>query len=119
MNPDPLFETLEPPPGGLPSLRARLRAEQRRAVLRRRAWATSIAAGAAAAVVAAAIVLAPGPSSRQTPSLPDDPALAALALTDVESASVQVPDESLGAVAVERVPLSTTNVVYYRVASLR
>lgn len=119
MNPEPLFKTLDPPPGGLTALRARLDAERLRSPRQRRVWAASIAVGVAAAVIVAALILSPGrPPEPQLP-VPDDPVLAALTLSNVGAASVQVSASNAGTIAVEPVPLPTEDVVYYRVASLR
>ena len=66
---DPLFEELEPPPGGLTRLCAQIAAEQRRPLR----WpAFALAASAAAALV---LWVVPRPQQPARPALGDSPAL--------------------------------------------
>lgn len=91
------FEPLDPPPGGLNALRARLRADRRR----RFAWAVL------ATAVIVLVLLA-----RPRPELPTDPGLVAFGLYEPTA-----PIEGLDRTAATAVYADETTVVY-RVASL-
>ena len=95
-----LFPDLDPPAGGLASLRTRLESDRRRRI----GWAV-----AASAVVAVLLFLA---SPRPQP-IPNDPGLAAFGLYQPTA-----PVEPSGRTAAHQVAVTDANTVFYRVASL-
>ena len=92
---------LEPPPGGLAGLRARLE--------RPRRWPVAVVA------LAAAVLLAVAFQPERRP-LPQDPVLLAMLQPPSEPATV-VP-EARGRLAMERVAVGSAGVVYYRVGGV-
>lgn len=132
------LEKLEPPPGGLDRLRARMVAAERPQAAsspRPLAWIATAAAAASVLVVAAlatlerpaarrvpeaaapppAAVLAAAPATR----LPGfHPALATLGLEPLPSEPVTVGAEAAGSVALRRVPVADERVVFYLVATV-
>jgi hypothetical protein len=119
---DPLFDRLDPPPGGLTALRARLADEGRRTANRR--WMSGGAMAAAAAV--AVLVLTwtvPPPSASDAPSAllreaMGDPVMLAHAAPTGGFAGVGVPDGAAGTTAVSLVVTGDDQVLYYRISSV-
>jgi len=111
-----MFEPLEPPPGGLVRLRARLERDRRRTRARR------TACGAAAALLlglAAWLALGPGTTGR--PAEAGDPfrlARIGLGLDRLPSEPLTIRAEDRHRTAALRVPLSDESVVFYLVASV-
>ena len=116
-----MFERVDPPSGGLATLRARLDAEERR-TRSARWW---LAGAAVAAIATVAVLFGPGlVTSSQVAtfaSLPGaremGPALIAVGLAPPASEPVSVPSSARNATAVQRVPLATDDVVFYWVAT--
>ena len=109
-----LFESLEPPRGGLAGLRARIESDRRRRVRARNLQA----------VAAVVLVLAVSTWSVFAPRTPGEPppsfelARIGLGLAPKPSEAVTVPDGRRHELAVHRVPLDTDSVVFYRIGSL-
>jgi hypothetical protein len=101
-----LFRSLDPPPGGLALLRARLSRSRRR-----RAWWIAVPA-AAAACAAQFIALRPRPPEPLVLQLAGDPFAQALGLAPV-AAEVAVPPSAAGRSAVHGVATSNPNVLVY------
>lgn len=108
-----LFESLEPPRGGLDGMRARVARDTRRRVRRRRVQGVS----AVAAVVALVgwFALAPGVSAPPSPEL--DVLRLGLGQLPTPAAPVTVPAGRRGEIAVQRVPVTSDRVVFYLVSS--
>jgi hypothetical protein len=114
-DPEGLFEVLEPPPGGLASLRERIRQRARRRSRARRA-----AAGVAAvAVLAFAALLLHGPPREESlpPGFGSSLWAIGLGLADPPSDPVSVPPDARDHQAVLRVPTTDDRVVFYLVGS--
>lgn len=112
-----LFETLEPPRGGLAGLRARL---EREGVRRRRIRAVQLA-GALAAVPAIVIVLLLWPAHRPAPDPLQDELRGArlrLGLLPRPSEVLTVAPDRRASAAVRRVPLDTERVLFFWVSSI-
>lgn len=111
-----LFETLEPPAGGLEGLRSRLARDTRRRRIRTRALA-----GTATLAVVAVATWATLASRSGADDLPPEFALARmhLGLMPLPSEPVTIPDERRGDTAIHRVPLPTDDVIFYLVATTR
>lgn len=111
------FETLDPPAGGLVSLRHRLRRSETR--LRRRAIAISAGIAAAAAVCIALLAtvdapLSPPPQRAEIPQfLTAHPAAIALGIADDQTE----PVVATGSSAAMRVDTGDDDVVFYLVAA--
>ncbi|MBN1774015.1 MAG: hypothetical protein JXB32_22340 [Deltaproteobacteria bacterium] len=136
-----VFERLEPPPGGLARLRARMaEAERPRTAspLRPLAWVAAAAAAASLVVVAAlaareGTVPRPGPVAAAPVPAPTvviaaapparlpgfHPAFAALGLEPLPSEPVTVSAETAASLALQRVPLEDDRVVFYLVATVQ
>jgi hypothetical protein len=114
---DPHLPWLEPPPGGLTRLRARLDAEERRAH-RRHTWAWSLPAAAALALLLLWLAWpAPAPPPPSPLAAADLPALAALRASSPRPPGVQARDPA--ALTVAPVPITSPRVLYYRALPLR
>ncbi|MCP3977817.1 MAG: hypothetical protein GY716_00610 [bacterium] len=111
-----LFETLEPPRGGLAGLRTRIERAEHRSVRRRR---LSLLAGTAAA----ALLVGWGAflAGRPAPELPPEFDLARMSLGQLPRPvePLTVPENARGEIAVQRVPLAGDDVVFYLVGSTR
>ena len=110
-----MFETLDPPAGGLSHLRERMaRDAQRRRQLRQ---IPRLALVAAPMVLVAWIVFA----TRAAPDIPPELDLVRMQLGQlaVPSDVVTLPDDPRRQIAVRRVPLPTNRVVFYRVGSIQ
>lgn len=111
-----LFETLEPPPGGLVGLRERIERDARRRVRLRRVQAV------AAATVLVALVSWTAFSPRGEPdTLPAEFDLVrmSLGLLAPPSETLTIPEDRRSETAVRRVPLPTDEVVFYLVGSIQ
>jgi hypothetical protein len=111
---DNLFETLDPPPGGLTRLRARLASERRRRVRAGFAGAVLAAGGAAALAVGVAL----GPAQPAAPWPEFSPLRIRLGLAPPPSEPLSLPPEAQSTVALVRVPSSTERVALYWVGSI-
>jgi len=117
-----VFESREPPRGGIEGLRARIETQRRAGATRARAlWIGTAGAVATAAVL---LVMKPGsltPVASSAEPLPGSgdmvPALVALGLHQQPSESVSVPSGAKSTTAVQRVPVADADVVFYWVAS--
>lgn len=118
---DDVFDTLEPPRGGLAGLREKIE-EDRRSRSRRRF------AGASAVVVAAAVALVVVLGHRSAPepgamladrwSRSSDPAFIELGLIDATPDGVHVAPGAASSTAIRRVSSDSDEILYYRIASL-
>lgn len=109
------FELLDPPPGGLTRLRARIDGDRRRRATLRLAWSGA----AATLLIAAAVTLALSiPRSKQESDPRFRRARIHLGLAAPPSEPMVVPEENRHLAAARRVPLPDDKVVFYRVASL-
>jgi hypothetical protein len=110
----PLFEPLEPPPGGLGALRRRLERDSRRRFYARQAV---LATAGASLIVGFVVFLALGPGG--SPAM-DDSAFAftriSFGLSPAPSEPVSLREGESSRAAVKRVPLDSDRVVFYRVA---
>ncbi len=111
-----LFETLEPPRGGLARLRSRVERDARGRSRVRRMHAVA-ATGLLLAFVGLTVF---GPEGKREP-LPPEFLLARiqLGLVAPPSEPMTIAGELRGELAAQRVPLATDEVVFYRIASLR
>jgi hypothetical protein len=100
-----VFRELDPPPGGLAALRARIDARSRRG-----RWIALPALATAAAIVFA-VVSRPAPAP-----LPWDPTLQSLGLEAPPAEPVTLPDSRRGDTALMRVETGTPGVTFYRVS---
>ena len=110
-----LFETFEPPPGGLVGLRARLQRDASRQRIRRRLMSTT-AATLLLGVIGWSIL---GPRREAVATSPE------LDLVRMQLGLLAAPDEPLTLptgrrrdIAVWRVPLPTDEVIFYLVGSI-
>ena len=111
---DGLFETLDPPPGGLPKLRERLEGDAR--WRRRGRPALGVSAGLLVVVFVVWIVFIPSEEQDIPPEFD---------LMRIHLGQLPAPSEALtisaphnGQTAVRRVPLETDDVVFYLVDSV-
>ena len=109
-----LFESLDPPRGGLAALRTRIERDRRGRV--RALNLQAIAAVVLVLAVASWSVFAPRGPVEPLPSF--DLARIGLGLAPKPPEAVTVPDGRRHELAVQRVPLGTDSVVFYRIASL-
>lgn len=114
--PERLFDTLEPPAGGLVRLRGRIARDTRRRARRRRVRSVAAATLLVAMVSWAAI----GPRGQQPP-LPAEFDLVrmSLGLLAVPAEALTIPESRRSETAVRRVPLPTDQVVFYLVGSIQ
>ena len=114
--PENVLSTLEPPPGGLAELRARIARDASRSVAVRRLQAVT------AAVVLVAIVtwagLASGTRQDMLPAGFDLVQLH-LGLRAVPAEPLTIPADQRSRTAVRRVPLPTDQVVFYLIGSIQ
>jgi hypothetical protein len=114
MKRDELFEKLEPPPGGLARLRARMDARPRR----KRVVVPLAFAFAAAAIVLLVVVgrgraADPLSAARQRGDAPE----IALGLARMPGAAVTIDDEARATTALAEVPTQDPHVAFYWVSS--
>ena len=110
---DRLFPILDPPPGGLTRLRARIREDRRR---RRRSW--GLATAGIAALVLAVLVLMPARTEiRGLPGLESDLLAIQLGIVDPPREPVSIRPDLRGEFAVRRIPTTDERVVFYLVGS--
>jgi len=110
-----LFESLEPPRGGLAGLRARIARDTRRRVLMRRLQTAT----AALLVLAVAGLTILDPRGRRESPLEFRLARMSLGLIPPPSEILTIPEERRHQIAVRRVPLQTDEVLFYLVAPVR
>ncbi len=119
---DDVFEELTPAPGGLAKLRARLDEEasrRPRQAARRMRWAAAVATVVLVAAIATAVLWRGGTSSHlELGAAADSPAMVGLGLAPAPTDPVTVPAADRGCVAVERIPVADSDVIYYRVVVL-
>lgn len=115
-DPSRLFEDLDPPPGGLTRLRARLRTEHRRRI-RNRALAVTAAAGTAIGLAAFLVLSGGGDPAANLPGLTSDLVAIRLGLAEAPTEVVSVRAELRREYAVRRLPTSDDRVVFYAVGS--
>lgn len=113
--PDP-FEPLDPPAGGLAALRSRIERESVRPPHPLRSWAWA-AATVAAVSLACVLLLWHGTSRPLAIAGGDDLLAIRLGLVDSPSEPVTVAPDQRSRVALQRVPLPTDEVVFYRVGT--
>jgi hypothetical protein len=117
MRRDELFERLEPPPGGLASLRARMAAPRRRRPSRARVGAVLAFAVAAAALVLVVASRGRAPdlvaAARQRGGTPE----VALGLAPMPAAVVAIDPAERATSALAEVPTTDPNVAFYWVSS--
>jgi len=112
---DRLFPVLDPPPGGLTRLRARIRQDRRR---RTASWGLVTAAAGIAALVLAVLVLTPAPRKiRALPGLESDLLAIQLGIVDPPREPVSVRPDLRNEFAVRRIPTTDERVVFYLVGS--
>jgi hypothetical protein len=111
-----LLPPLDPPPGGLTRLRARI-ADERRSP--RRPRVVTPALGLAATVVLAVVAFALVRNEPTSDLHAADTSLLRmrLGLVDPPAEPVTVPEERRGEMAVQRIDLDTQQVLYYLVSS--
>jgi hypothetical protein len=110
-----LFEVLEPPPGGLARLRARIEAHERSM---RRTGLLFGAAGLAAALLLITVLLLAPPAHRALLHGAEGDLLAIrLGLAAAPEEPVTIPPALRGSYAASRVPTSDDRVTYYRIGS--
>jgi hypothetical protein len=109
-----LFDTLEPPRGGLAGLRARIERESGRRKRVRRLWA----AAACLPVILAAVLLLS--NVRRQPPMPERFRLARIAagLEAPPSEPMTIAENRRHLVAAQRMPAASDNVAFYLVASI-
>ena len=110
------FETLDPPSGGLARLRANIRQDTRRRVQLRRVRAAALAVCLAAAIGWA---LFEPRSAPMAPPAEFEFVRISLGLAPPPTGVLTIPEDRRADTAVQRVPLATDRVVFYRVAFLR
>ena len=115
-NPERVFETFEPPPGGLARLRERID--------RRMGWRARVryvpAATAASLLVALVSWTAFNPGGRPAPPPAElDLIRMHLGLLASPSETLTIPVDQRSTTAIRRVPLPTDQVVFYMVGSIR
>jgi len=110
-----LFDVLEPPPGGLAGLRARIERDGRRRARSRRVQL--LAAATLVAVLAGWSVFAPRGGGEQLPTQFDF-ARMSVGQLPWPSETLTVPEDRRDEIAVRRVSLPTDEVVFYLVASV-
>lgn len=110
-----MFETLDPPPGGLVGLRERIERDGRWRTPRR--LVPTVATGILLIVLASWSVVA----WPEAPDIPTELDLVRIQLGQLPAPSeaVVIPDDHRGQVAVRRVPLPTDEVVFYLVGSIQ
>ncbi len=114
-DPRPLFEVLEPPPGGLTRLRARIGRERRRRVRR---WSLAMAAAALALAALTAPLLPRGDAGPWAPGAPDVDALALqVGLGEPPAETVSIRPDLRRRYAVREVPTTDERVVFFMVGS--
>ena len=111
---DGLFETLDPPPGGLPKLRERLEGDAR--WRRRGRPALGVSAGLLVVVVVGWVVSSPSEEQDIPPEF--DLVRIHLGQLPPPSEALTIPETRRGQTAVRRVPLETDDVVFYLVDSV-
>ena len=108
-----LFETLDPPPGGLAGLRSRIRRERRKQVRNRTL--------AAAAIVVAGLAVLPflsvGEPTAPSPGLKSDLLAVQLGLVDPPEEIVSIRPDLRRQYAVQEIPTENEQVVFYLVGS--
>jgi hypothetical protein len=110
---DRLFPILDPPPGGLTRLRARIREDRRR---RRRSWA--LATAGIAVLAFAILVLVPlHTETRLPPWFESDLLAIQLGIVDPPSEPVSIRPDLRHEFAVQRIPTTDERVVFYLVGS--
>jgi hypothetical protein len=112
---EPLFDQLDPPPGGLTGLRRRILRDARRQV-RRRLMRGSVVVVLLLGLTSWVAVQFRASSDVVSPEL--DLVRIHLGLLPVSSQVVTIPEAQRSTLAVQRVPLPTDQVVFYRVASI-
>jgi len=117
--PEPLFETLAPPPGGVDGLRQRLRREGRRRRARRAVLGVAGALAIAGAIAGMLAALQVRTSRRPLP-IPAElhPALVGLGVQPPPAEPAVIPPGMRHRMALQRVPLETDRVVFYYLAVL-
>jgi hypothetical protein len=111
----PLFETLDPPPGGLTRLRTRIRKERRRRV-RNRSLVTAAAAVVLVGLVALFFVPTGG-DARSLPGMESDLLAIRLGMVDPPTETVSIRPDLRHDYAVLEVPTEDDRVVFYMVGS--
>ena len=108
-----LFETLDPPPGGLPKLRERIGGAAR--WRKRRRPALGAAAVALLIVLVGWVVFVPS----KEPNIPPELDLVRMYLGQLPppSEALTIPKDRRGEFSVRRVPLPTDQVIFYLVGS--
>jgi hypothetical protein len=111
---DDLFDPLDPPPGGVERLRARIARTRRARIRRRRVAGALVAAPLLAAAAYIVLPRATAPSSIGGFS----PMRVGLGLEARPTEPVTIAPASRGSAAVQRVPLGTDTVLLYLVGSI-
>jgi len=112
---DRLLPVLDPPPGGLTRLRARIRQDRRR---RARAWGLATAVTGIAALLLAVLVSIPASTEiRALPGLESDLLAIQLGLVDPPLEPVSVRPDLRDEFAVRRIPTTDARVVFYLVGA--
>ena len=111
---DGLFETLDPPPGGLPKLRERLEGDVR--WRRRGRPALGVSAGLLVVVLVGWVVSLPSEEQDIPPEF--DLVRIHLGQLSAPSETLTISDPLSGQTAVRRVPLETDDVVFYLIDSV-
>ncbi len=114
-NNKPLFEMLDPPPGGLTRLQARIRGERRRKI---RNWTLATAAAGIAAIGLAVLLLLPnGGELPLLPGFESDLLAIQLGLIEAPEESVSIRPDLRNEYAVLEIPTGDDRVVFYMVGS--
>lgn len=113
--PERLFDTLEPPAGGLTGLRGRIARDTRRQATMRRLQAAT-AAMVVVGLVSWAVVAQRQQVTALTPQF--DLVRMSLGLLPPPSEVLTIPEDQRDDTAVRRVPLPTDEVVFYMVGSI-
>ncbi len=112
---DALFETLEPPRGGLVGLRARIERDARRRRLQRRLGSTAVATVLLVVIGWSAL----GPRREVVAASPElDLVRMQLGLLAAPAEPLTLPAGQHRDTAVRRVPLPTDEVIFYMVGSI-